>query len=87
MAATVRTLSQFDKKTWEEYCDIPTDIFTAKDVTNDDKKRAILLSSVGPFIYSLMRNLLLPKKPSGKTSGELVNLLQNYFNPAPSGAF
>lgn len=40
---------------------------TVNDVTNEDKQRAVLLSGVGPSTYSLMRNLLLPEKPSGKT--------------------
>lgn len=86
MATTVGTVSGFDQeqRTWEVYCEVLSHFFSTNDVTDEDKKTAVLLSSMGPSKYSLMRNLLLLEKPSGKTFGELIMLLQNHFKPALS---
>ena len=39
------------------------------------EKRAILLTTMGPQSYSLLRKLCSPKKPSEKTYAELCTLL------------
>ncbi len=67
--ATIGSLPTFDSKVqvWEEYCEIMEHFFTANDITEEDKKKSILLSVVGAQTYSLMRNLLSPAKPGEKT--------------------
>lgn len=86
MSGTVGSVSPFDanSQTWEEYCEILTQFFTANDIDAADKKRAILLSGVRAQTYSLIRNLLSPEKPGDKSFEDLVKLLQNHYNPKPS---
>ena len=55
--------------------------FDANKIEEPERKRAILLSSVGSQTYSLIRNLLSPAKPGGKSYDDLVNLLKEHFNP------
>ena len=50
-------------------------------LTDADRQKAILLSSVGSQTSSLMRNLVSPAKPEDKTFDELVKLLKD---PKPS---
>ncbi|XP_023809022.1 uncharacterized protein K02A2.6-like [Oryzias latipes] len=86
MAATVGSLIQFDSKeqSWEEYCEIMDHFFIANGIDDADKKRAVLLSSVGAQTYALMRNLLSPVKPGERSYQELVSLLKDHFHPKPS---
>ena len=46
-----------------------------------EKKRAILLSSCGVDTYQLIRNLVVPEKPTERTFDQLVELVQRHHNP------
>lgn len=85
-AALVGTLTAFDSdtQTWEEYVEILDYFFIANRIEDADRKRAILLSSVGSRTYSLMRMLLSPGKPGDKSYDELTALLQSHYNPKSS---
>lgn len=67
--ATISTLTVSDAKTqtWEEYCEILEQYFAAKEITEGDRQKAILINAVGTATYSLMCNLLSPEKPKDKT--------------------
>ena len=56
------TLSAFNpqEEDWSEYAERLSFYFTANGIATDAKKRAILLSSVGPTTFRLMRSLVLP---------------------------
>ncbi|XP_039511288.1 uncharacterized protein K02A2.6-like [Pimephales promelas] len=84
--AMVGTLTAFDSQTqtWEEYVEVLGHFFVANEIEEEEKKRAILLSSVGSRTYSLMRNLLSPNKPGEKSYEDLTDLLQSHYNPKPS---
>ena len=58
--------------------------FTANDVADADKQRAILLSSVGPTTYRLIRNLLAPDKPTDKTFKAITDVVREHHMPKPS---
>ena len=58
--------------------------FEANEVADVDKKRAILLTVIGPSAYKLLRNLLAPAKPKDKTYTELVGILKEHYSPKPS---
>ena len=45
---------------WSEYAERLSFCFTVNGITGNAKKRAILLSSVGPPTFRLMRSLVLP---------------------------
>src|SRR5207249_6523037 len=51
---------------------------------DDAKKRAILISQCGNKTYLLLRNLMAPDKPSGKSYADLVKRLKDHFSPTPS---
>ena len=57
--------------------------FTANEITDNRKKRAVLLSSCGAKTYKLIRNLVAPGKPTDKSFAELVNIVKNHLNPQP----
>ena len=56
----------------------------AKKVTDDELKRATLLSVIGPRTFKLLRNLITPAKPGDKTYAELVEVLTDHFSPKQS---
>ena len=49
-----------------------------------EKKRAVLLSSVGASTYKLIRNLTSPHPPGSRTYKEIIDLVRDHFNPKPS---
>ena len=79
--ARIRNIENFDEnlETWESYCERLGQFFEA-----NGKKKASLLSLIGPKTYSLLRNLCAPDKPSAKTYNQLVDLLNAQLNPKPS---
>ena len=48
---------------WDAYLERLELYFAANDITDDTKRRAILLTVCGPTTYSLICNLAAPKKP------------------------
>ncbi len=69
---------------WRQYAERMQHYFAANGVENADKKRAILLSVVGPATYKLISSLVAPVKPGEKTYEQLVTLLTEHYNPKPS---
>ena len=80
------TLSAFNprEEDWSEYAERLSFYFTANGITTDAKKRAILLSSVGPNTFRLMRSLVLPDRLDNFSYDELVSKVKNHKEPAPS---
>ena len=69
---------------WIEYVERMEMYFTANDIDDGGKKRAIFLSTAGPKVYGLIRNLLSPAKPNSKSFDELTKLVTDHMNPTPS---
>ena len=46
----------------------------------DDRRVSVLLSVIGASHFSLLSNLLAPKKPSDKTVGEFLAVLKAHFS-------
>ena len=80
------TLAAFNprEEDWSEYAERQTFYFSAKVITTDAKKRTILLSSVGPTTFRLMRSLVLPASLDNISYEDLVNKGKNHEEPAPS---
>lgn len=71
---------------WGEYIEILQQFFIVNDLNTDasaDKRRAILLSSIGPKAYSLLRDLCAPALPGTKTFDVLKELMSKHLNPQP----
>ena len=73
-----------ESEDWIEYVERMRHFFMANGIIDDDKKRAILLSSCGSSTYSLFPSLVAPKNPGEKTYKELVEGMANHQNPKPS---
>ena len=84
--ATHGIIGKFDSRTedWASYTERFTEYFTANDVKSADKKRAILLSGVGPSTYQVIRNLVAPDKPTEKTFDQIVKVVKGHYQPTPS---
>ena len=69
---------------WASYIERLGHYFVANDVKEDEKKRAILLSSCGVNTYTIIRNLFAPDLPATKSFEEIVAAAGTHFNPKPS---
>ncbi|GFR99856.1 hypothetical protein ElyMa_006383900 [Elysia marginata] len=86
MAGIIGSVSPFDEKedTWQAYCERLEHFFTANEIATEPKRKAILLSSVGPKTYKLLSNLVAPRKAGDVSYKEIVDVLQKHHNPRPS---
>lgn len=86
MAAVHGSIGPFESSAedWTSYTERLQQYFIANEVDSEDKKRALLLSNFGPQTYQLLKNLMAPDKPSGNTFTEIVQILQDYWQPKPS---
>ena len=62
-------LSQQDssKEDWQSYIEILELYFTVNDIDDEEKRKAILLTSCGIECYRLFKGLTTPRKPVDKT--------------------
>ena len=83
--ATIGSIEHYDStsESWTEYTERMEHFFDANDIS-ESKKKSILLSSVGPKTYKLMKTLLAPVKPGDKTFDDLVKLVKEHECPQPS---
>ena len=74
MAAVHGSIGPFESssKDWTSYTERLQQYFIANDVQDEDKKRALLLSNCSPQTYQLLKKLMAPAKPSGKSFAEIV---------------
>ncbi len=86
MAATFGRVEEFDstKEEWQQYEERLGHFFLANGIETAEKKRAVLLTVIGPATYKLLSNLIAPKKPGDESYAVLVKKLEDHFNPAPS---
>ncbi|XP_061883310.1 uncharacterized protein K02A2.6-like isoform X1 [Entelurus aequoreus] len=84
--ATYGTVGEFVEghEDWTEYEERLGHFFSANGITEEDKKRSILLSACGAKTYKLIRNLATPRKPGEIPYDDLVTLVGNHHNPKPS---
>ena len=75
-------LSEYDssKEDWQSYIERLELYFTANDIDDEEKRKAILLTSHGIECYHLFKGLTTPRKPIDKTFIELVTLMTNHEN-------
>ncbi|KAL3974523.1 interleukin 1 receptor-like 1 [Sarotherodon galilaeus] len=84
--ATIGLLTEFAEGDgdWIEYVERLECFFLANDISDEGKKRSVLLSACGARTYKLIRNLTTPRKPGDFSFKELVMLVQNHHCPKPS---
>ena len=70
-----------NKEDWQSYVERLELDFTANEITDEEKRKAILLTSCRIECYRLFKGLTTPRKPIEKTFNELVTLMTNHENP------
>ena len=73
-----------DSENWTLYCERLEQYYTANEITDATKQRAIFLSVCGAATYQLIRSLVAPKKPTDSSFAELVKLVADHNTPPPS---
>ena len=83
--ATLGQVEQFDPQVddWVLYTERLEQFFVANGITDDAKKVAVLLTVIGGKAYALLRNLLAPTKPAGKSFETLVEVMKDHLKPKP----
>ena len=71
------------EETIHDYLDRLCFYLEANEVTVDAKKRAVLLTVIGPQQFRLLKDLSAPAKPADKSFNELTKLLKDHHAPAP----
>ena len=87
MATLFGTIGEFDPSVedWTSYSErMDFYYLQANEVENPSKRRSILLTSVGPRTYKLLRNLVAPSSTAETPYKELVQLLSAHYKPAPT---
>ena len=70
--ALIDKIEEYDEKeSWIEYTERLEQYFAANAITDNGKKRAVLLSVCGARTYKLLRNLVDPRKSTAKSFAEL----------------
>ena len=84
--ATHGALAAFDptKEEWTCYTDRMKHYFIVNDVTDGGKKRSILLAACGPAAYKIIRNLVDETRTDTMSFEEIVKLVKEHFELAPS---
>ena len=73
-----------DSEDWICYTERLQLYFVANGITDATKQQAIPLSVCGSSTYQLIRDLLSPSKPTDKSFDDLVALVKEHQQPAPS---
>ena len=87
MAVSLGKIEPFDPNNgeeWTHYIERLEYYFLANGIQGADKKRAVLISVMGPQAYKLLRSLIAPSMPKEKTFPQLFEVLQGHYNPRPS---
>ena len=69
---------------WSIYADRLSNFFIANDITSTVKRRALLLTVIGQDTYSLLRDLVFPKKPEECEYDDIIKTLHDHFQPKRS---
>ena len=82
----IHYFGEFDssKEDWQSYTERLAQHFKANDITDADKKRAILLSNCGPATYRQIKSVLTPKTPDTVDYMDIVASMSHHLQPVPS---
>ena len=80
------TLGSFDLLfgDWKSYIERATLYFTANDIDDADKRRAIFLSSCGDATYRRIRDVLAPRAPTDISFTDICTAMSKHLQPEPS---
>ena len=86
MATHIGTIGEFQegREDWKQYAERLQHFMDANGITDEDRKRAVFLTVIGPKAYKLLASLVAPAKPGEKAYGDLVKVMSEHQNPPPS---
>ena len=86
MAALFGNIGMFDgaKEEWAQYIERLDYLFTANGITDGERKRAIMLTTIGPESYKTLRSLIAPTNLGEISYRELADKMKSHYSPAPS---
>ena len=86
MATLFRNVGEFDggRKDWTQYAERLAHFFTANQITDQDRMKALLPTMIGLMTFKLLRNIISPEKPEDKTYKQLVEAIKRHHNLMPS---
>ena len=86
MAARHGSLGEFDqsKGDWTSYIERAKQYFTANDIVDGAKQRAVLLSAVGDSTYRTIKDVLSPQAPGEALIKSIIDKMTKHYQPAPS---
>ena len=86
MAAIHGHLGEFDstQEEWEMNTERLEQYFTANDVRDAGKQRAILLSCCGASTYQLIKSVPAPNRSTDVPFDDIVAQMRTYFHLTPS---
>lgn len=84
MAVFIGHMDAFDESAeqWATYIERFEQFVAANDIA-EEKQVAVLLSVMGASTYGLLRSLIAPDKPGGKSFDDIVRVLKEHFSPKP----
>ena len=69
---------------WDVYIEQVTIFWQANGIGEDDKKRAVLLTSIGSVAYGVVKSLTAPALPIDTDLADLLKLLKEHYSPRPN---
>ncbi|XP_049276050.1 uncharacterized protein K02A2.6-like [Rhipicephalus sanguineus] len=69
---------------WQAYLVKIDACFEANEVTDDAKKRALLVAALGSRTVEILCGRIAPRKPSSLSYEEVVSTLNEYYDPSPN---
>ena len=86
MATTFEKVDEYDHENeeWRHYVERFDHFFTANEITDKDKRRSVVLVSVGAKTYKLIRRLVAPGDPKELTYEELAKIVEEHYQ-GPEG--
>ncbi|GBO05799.1 hypothetical protein AVEN_220529-1 [Araneus ventricosus] len=82
--STIGSICEFDASnpiSWDNYAEQLKNFLEANEITDAEKKRAVLLSVRGIKSLSVLRLLLAPETPSTKSYEDLIKVSKEHFAP------
>ena len=78
-------MGEFDPQ-WTQYSERLSHFYTANGIKDDEasRKKAILLTVIGPTAYRLMRNLIAPSTVEETSYQDLLEAMKKHYDPQPS---
>ena len=83
-SVAIGVIPTFDPEQIEEWIELLEAWLNSNNITEDDRKRSVLFTSLGNMGYHTLRALLQPHKPADKTYKQCVDLLKSHYAPKPS---